>query len=71
MPAYNINFKPTDKVYVRFAANKTVSRPFFGDVKVSGDGSVQRIDNANNYTGPNGPVVLPGVFDGIIARIGS
>jgi iron complex outermembrane recepter protein len=71
LPAFNINYKATDKIYLRFAANKTVSRPFFGDIAVSGNGSVQTNPNANNYDGPNGPVVLPGIFKGVSATIGN
>ncbi|HVY24042.1 MAG TPA: TonB-dependent receptor [Steroidobacteraceae bacterium] len=71
LPAFNITFKPTDKFYVRFAANMTVSRPSYGDIAVSGNGSVATIPNTNNYTGPNGPVTLPPIFNGITASIGN
>jgi TonB-dependent receptor len=71
LPAININFKATDKLYIRFAANKTMSRPFFTDIAVTGNGSVQTNPNANNYEGPDGPVSLPAIFDGFIATLGN
>jgi TonB-dependent receptor len=75
MPAFNINFKPTDKFFVRFAASQTMSRPFFSDITVAGSGSIATIANTNDYTsvGPNGPVqhIFPGVFTGVTASIGN
>ncbi len=72
LPAFNINFKPTDKFFVRFAANQTVSRPSFNDITVAGSGSVNTLDNANNYTDTNGQQhKLPGIFNGVGASIGN
>jgi TonB-dependent receptor len=71
LPAFNVNYKATDKFYIRFAANKTMSRPFFNDIAVTGNGSVRTDPNANNYEGPDGPVVLPAIFDGINATLGN
>jgi TonB-dependent receptor len=75
LPAFNINFKPTDKFYVRLAANQTVARPGFGDITVSGSGSVSATANANNFTeqGPNGSIshVFAPIFNNVTASIGN
>ena len=75
LPAFNINFKPSDKFFIRLAANKTVSRPSFGDITVDGSGSVMTVDNTNNYTeqGPNGQIqhVFPGILNGMSAQVGN
>ena len=79
LPAFNINFKPTDKFYVRFAANQTMARPGFNDIKVSGSISVNDVPNTNNFTATeivNGVPTqvehrfIP-IFNGIGANIGN
>lgn len=75
LPAFNINFKPTDKFFIRLAANKTLSRPSYGDITVAGNGSVNTIANTNNFTEVvDGQEVqrnfLP-IFNGIRANVGN
>lgn len=75
LPSFNINFKPTSELFIRFAANQTVSRPFFNDITVAGNGYVSTMDNDNNYTEttPTGSVdhrFLP-VFTGVNASMGN
>jgi len=79
LPAFNINFKPTDKFYVRFAANQTMARPGFNDIKVSGTISINDVANTNNFTSTeivNGVPTqvehrfIP-IFNGIGANIGN
>ena len=72
LPAFNINFKPSSKFYIRLAANQTVSRPTFNDVTVSGNGFVNTMGNTNNYTDSSGGVhTFLGVFNGVGASMGN
>jgi TonB-dependent receptor len=79
LPTFNINFKPSDKFFIRLAANQTVSRPSFGDITVAGSGSAKTLDNTNNYTET---VIVDGnptevqhkfvpVFNGVSTSIGN
>ncbi|CAL4869776.1 hypothetical protein MMA231_04068 (plasmid) [Asticcacaulis sp. MM231] len=75
LPAFNINFKPSDTFFVRLAANQTMSRPSFSDITVAGNGSVTTQLNGNNYTEstPGGEVnhVFKPIFDRVTASIGN
>jgi len=72
LPAFNINFKPSDKFFIRLAANQTVSRPSFNDITVAGNGSVFTQANANNYTDSSGHnITFPGIFKGVSASLGN
>ncbi|WP_428312887.1 TonB-dependent receptor [Hydrocarboniphaga sp.] len=77
LPMFNINFKLTDKMYIRLAANQTMSRPSFGDITVAGSGSVATQDNENNHTETDPTSGQPvekkylGVFTGVNASYGN
>jgi len=79
LPAFNINFKPTDKFYIRFAANQTMARPGFNDIKVSGSVNLNSVANTNNYTSTEIVNGVPTqvdhrfapIFNGIGASIGN
>lgn len=66
LPSFNINFKPTDHVAVRFAASQTMSPPYYGDLKPSRSVSINTNANSSNtnttiVTNPDGTVTtVPG-----------
>jgi len=72
LPAFNINFKPTDKFFIRVAANQTISRPSFNDVTVAGNGSVSTLPNPHDYTDANNQThSYPHLFNGLTANFGN
>lgn len=73
LPSINLNFKPSDELFVRFAANVTMSQPGFGDIRASGNGGINTIANTNNTPGtPTTPGVnYPPILTGFSANTGN
>jgi len=66
LPSFNINFKPTEKLFVRFAVSQTMSPPYYGDLKPSKSINVNTDANRSNtatsiVVNPDGTVTtIPG-----------
>lgn len=73
LPSINITFKPSSKLYVRFAANETMSPAGYNDLRVTGSASVSTNPNANNVPdNPSTPDVDESVtYRGILSGLSS
>jgi iron complex outermembrane recepter protein len=76
LPSLNLNFKPLDSVFVRFAANQSMQRPSFNDIAVSGDGRPVTIANTNNHTetdeqGAQTQITYLPIYNGLSANTGN
>ncbi|MDC7675595.1 TonB-dependent receptor [Asticcacaulis machinosus] len=73
LPSFNINFKPTDQFYLRFAANQTMSPPGYGDIRSVGSAGVSLTKNTNDReaAGPVPAVDFPDIFNNMTANTGN
>lgn len=70
LPSLNLNFKPTETIQVRFAANITMSPPGYNDIRATANASAATTPNSNNIAGPGG-ISYPAILTGFTASTGN
>jgi len=62
MPSFNIEFKPTNSLVLRYALTKTLTPPSYSDIRAQGTASVSTI--LNPLASGSTDAGLPGIFNG-------